>query len=70
MVFFNLVQKSNLDIIYLIDKYFGNNAAFVSSQLSKEILSTDDNMKSKAGRLHKNLRDLHIRIDRLEARIA
>ena len=70
MVFFNLVQKSNVDIIYLIDKYFGNNAAFISSQLHKEILSRDDNMKSKAGRLHKKLRDLHIRIDRLEARIA
>ena len=69
MVFFNLVQKSNVDIIYLIDKYFGNNAAFISSQLHKEILYRDDNMKSKAGRLHKKLRDLHIRIDRLEARV-
>ena len=69
MVFFNLIQKSNVDIIYLIDKYFGNNAAFISSQLHKGILSRDDNIKSKAGKLHKQFRDLHIRIDRLEARV-
>ena len=69
MVFFNLIQKSNVDIIYLIDKYFGNNAAFISSQLHKGILSKDDNIKSKAGKLHKQFRDLHIRIDRLEARV-
>ena len=69
MVFFNLIQKSNVDIIYLLDKYFGNNAAFISSQLHKGILSKDDNIKSKAGKLHKQFRDLHIRIDRLEARV-
>ena len=69
IVFFNLIQKSNVDIIYLIDKYFGNNAAFISSQLHKGILSKDDNIKSKAGKLHKQFRDLHIRIDRLEARV-
>ena len=68
MVFFNLIVKSNVDIIYLVEKHFGNNAAFISSQLFNKIFLREGNIESKAGSLHKQLRDLHIRIDRLEAR--
>lgn len=68
MVFFNLIEKSNVDIIYLVEKHFGNNAAFISSQLFNKIFLREGNIESKAGSLHKQLRDLHIRIDRLEAR--
>lgn len=67
LVFLNLLKKSNVDLIYLIDKYFGNNAAFLSSKLYKNLRSGSRVSKESPDILHKKLRELSIRVDRLEA---
>ena len=67
VVMMNALINSDLDFIFLIDKYFGNTSAGIAL-LAKEKLSgilktnsiNDNEIQSK-------LRDLSIRLDRLEA---
>ena len=61
----NAILKSDTDIVFLIDKYFGNMPA-VLAYLAKEKLFTT-NQYNKKNELHSKLRDLSIRLDRLEA---
>ena len=61
----NAILKSDIDIVFLIDKYFGNMPA-VLAYLAKEKLFTT-NQYNKKNELHSKLRDLSIRLDRLEA---
>ena len=61
----NAILKSDTDIVFLIDKYFGNMPA-VLAYLAKEKLFTT-NQYNKKNELQSKLRDLSIRLDRLEA---
>jgi hypothetical protein len=61
----NAILKSDIDIVFLIDKYFGNMPA-VLAYLAKEKLFTTNQYNKKNG-LQSKLRDLSIRLDRLEA---
>ena len=61
----NAILKSDIDIIFLIDKYFGNTPA-VLAYLAKEKLFTI-NQHNKRDELQSKLRNLSIRLDRLEA---
>jgi hypothetical protein len=61
----NAILKSDIDIVFLIDKYFGNMPA-VLAYLAKEKLYTT-NQYNKKNELQSKLRDLSIRLDRLEA---
>ena len=61
----NAILKSDIDIVFLIDKYFGNMPA-VLAYLAKEKLFTT-NQYNKKNELRSKLRDLSIRLDRLEA---
>lgn len=67
IVMINALIKSDLDFVYLIEKYFGN-APAVIVYLAKEKLS---NMKrgglEKKNPIQTKLRELSIRLDRLEA---
>ena len=61
----NAILKSDIDIVFLIDKYFGNVPA-VLAYLAKEKLFTT-NQYNKKNELQSKLRDLSIRLDRLDA---
>ena len=61
----NAILKSDIDIVFLIDKYFGNVPA-VLAYITKEKLFTT-NQYNKKNELQSKLRDLSIRLDRLEA---
>lgn len=68
IVFFSAIYKSDIDLIYLIDKYFGSLPAVFTYAIIKKIFNTreiykDDNERELRGRL----RDISIRLDRLEA---
>ena len=66
IVFLGLVIKSEVDLIYLIDKYLGSYAAFASSQVYKSIKTLEKNPDNKPDFVHSKLRELNIRVDRLE----
>ena len=66
IVFLNLVIKSEVDLIYLIDKYLGGYAAFASSQVYKSIKSLEKKSNNRSDFVHGKLRELNIRVDRLE----
>ena len=61
----NAFIKADVDIIFLIDKYFGNTPAILS-YYTKEKLSELKKYNSKNA-LQSKLRELSIRLDRLEA---
>ena len=61
----NAVLKSDIDIIFLIDKYFGNTPAFLAYLVKEKLFTT--NQYNKKNELQSKLRDLSIRLDRLEA---
>jgi len=68
IVFFSAIYKSDIDLIYLIDKYFGSLPAVFTYAIIKKIFNTreiykDDNERELRGRL----RNISIRLDRLEA---
>ena len=68
IVFFSAIYKSDIDLIYLIDKYFGSLPAVFTYAIIKKIFNTreiykDDNERELRGRL----RDISMRLDRLEA---
>lgn len=66
IVFLNLVIKSEVDLIYLIDKYLGSYAAFASSQAYKSIKTLEKEPEGRSDSVHAKLRELNIRVDRLE----
>lgn len=66
IVFLNLVIKSEVDLIYLIDKYLGSYAAFASSQVYKSIKTIEKEPEGRSDSVHAKLRELNIRVDRLE----
>ena len=66
IVFLNLVIKSEVDLIYLIDKYLGSYAAFASSQVYKSIKTLEKEPEGRSDSVHAKLRELNIRVDRLE----
>ena len=61
----NAFIKADVDIVFLIDKYFGNTPAILS-YYTKEKLSELKKYNSKNA-LQSELRELSIRLDRLEA---
>ena len=68
IVFFNAIYKSNIDFIYLIDKYFGNLPAVFTYVIVNKVFNTAEIYKDDEERnLRKRLRDISIRLDRLEA---
>ena len=66
VVFLNLVIKSEVDLMYLIDKYLGSYAAFASSQAYKSIKTLEKEPEGRSDSVHAKLRELNIRVDRLE----
>lgn len=66
IVFLNLVIKSEVDLMYLIDKYIGTYAAFASSQVFKSIKTLEKEPEGRSDSVHAKLRELNIRVDRLE----
>ena len=68
IILFNAIVKSNIDLIYLIDKYFGNLPALIAYTIANNLFKTpqvhDD---SEYKNLQKRLRDISIRLDRIEA---
>lgn len=67
MTFFNIIFNSNIDLIYLIDKYFGGMPAVFTLAVTERLFNTsvvyDDNDYRD---IRKRLRDISIRLDRLE----
>lgn len=66
IVFLNLLIKSEVDLMYLIDKYLGSYAAFASSQVYKSIKTLEKEPEGRSDSVHAKLRELNIRVDRLE----
>ena len=68
IILFNAISKSNIDVIYLIDKYFGNLPAMIAYTVANKLFKIpkahDD---SEYKNLLKRLRDISIRLDRIEA---
>ena len=68
IVLFGIIYKSNIDIIYLIDKYFGSLPALFTYAIVNRMFSSSEIYEDKNHRkLRKRLRDIAIRLDRLEA---
>ena len=67
IVLFNALYKSDVDLIYLIDKYFGNLPAIFTYAIVKRLYSSNEVYQDvKHREIRKQLRDISIRIDRLE----
>ena len=67
IVLFNAVHKSNVDLIYLIDKYFGSLPAVFTYTIVKKIFESSEIYHDENYRdMRKRLRDITIRLDRLE----
>ena len=67
IVFVNIILKSNVDIIYLIDKYFGNTSAVFAYSVLKLFKSSDNDSDIEYENIRKRLREISIKLDRLEA---
>ena len=68
IVLLNAIFKSNIDLIYLIDKYFGNlPAVFTYAIVNKIYSSTEVYQDNEQRNMRKRLREMAIRLDRLEA---
>ena len=68
IVLLNVIYKSNIDFIYLIDKYFGNLPAVFSYAIVNKVFNTSEVYPDNRQReLRKRLRNMAIRLDRLEA---
>ena len=68
IVLLNAIFKSNIDLIYLIDKYFGNlPAVFTYAIVNKIFSSTEVYQDNEQRNMRKRLREMAIRLDRLEA---
>lgn len=68
IVLFNAIFKSNIDLIYLVDKYFGSLPAVFTYTLMNNVFSSSDEQNDKGYvKIRKRLRGIAIRLDRLEA---
>ena len=68
IVFANIILKSKVDLVYIIDKYFGSiSSTFVYSLLKLFSTSDTKNLDNEYVNIQKKLRDISIRLDRLEA---
>ena len=67
IVFVNIILKSNIDVIYLIDKYFGNTSAVFAYSVLKLFKSSDNDSDIEYENIRKRLREISIKLDRLEA---
>ena len=67
MVLANTLKKSDTDYLYLIDRYFGNIPAVFAHLASQAISNKKFNEHSNEKFIHSKLRNLTIRMDRLEA---
>ena len=68
IVFANIILKSIVDLVYIIDKYFGSiSSTFVYSLLKLFSTSDKKNLDKEYVNIQKKLRDISIRLDRLEA---
>ena len=68
IVLFNAIFKSNIDLIYLVDKYFGSLPAVFTYTLMNNVFSSSDEQNDKEYvKMRKRLRGIAIRLDRLEA---
>ena len=68
IVLLNAIFKSNIDLIYLVDKYFGNlPAVFTYAIVNKIFSSTEVYQDNEQRNMRKRLREMAIRLDRLEA---
>jgi hypothetical protein len=68
IILFNAIVKSNIDLIYLIDKYFGNLPALIAYTIANKLFKTPEvHNDSEYKNLQKRLRDISIRLDRIEA---
>ena len=68
VVFFNAVIKLDIDILYLINKNFGDIPALMTKEALNIILNHERTHQNKEERRIRNrLRKLSIRMDRLEA---
>ena len=65
--FVNIILKSNIDVIYLIDKYFGNTSAVFAYSVLKLFKSSDNDSDIEYENIRKRLREISIKLDRLEA---
>lgn len=67
IVLFNAIHKSNIDFIYLIDKYFGSLPAVFTYTIVEKVFKSSEIYQDKNYRdIRKRLRDIAIRLDRLE----
>ena len=67
IVLFNAIHKSDIDLIYLIDKYFGSLPAVFTYTIVKKIFESSEIYQDENYRdMRKRLRDIAIRLDRLE----
>ena len=67
IVLFNAIHKSDIDLIYLIDKYFGSLPAVFTYTVVKKIFESSEIYQDENYRdMRKRLRDIAIRLDRLE----
>jgi len=68
IVFLNSIYKSNIDVIYLIDKYFGSLPAVFTYKVTNEIFNNAEVYEeSDERKIRKRLREIAIKLDRLEA---
>ena len=68
LILFNAIIKSNIDLIYLIDKYFGNLPALIAYTIANKLFKIPKvHNDSEYKNLQKRLRDISIRLDRIEA---
>ena len=67
IVFVNIILKSNIDIIYLIDKYFGNTSAVFAYAILNLFKSSDNDSDVEYENIRRRLREISIKLDRFEA---
>ena len=67
IIFANIILKSNIDIVYLIDKYFGDIPALLALSTIKLFKTSDNNIDNDYENIRRRLRDVAIKLDRLEA---
>ena len=63
----NTLINSDLDFIFLIDRYFGNTSAGIALLAKEKISGMQRTNSIKDNEIQSKLRDLSIRLDRLEA---
>ena len=67
MVMMNIIIKADVNFIFLVDKYFGNIPAVTAHLVKEKLFTKERNDLNHGNPLQAKLRDLAIRVDRLEA---